>query len=183
MALIQLPIPASTVRSASSSRSRGSWSWIAAANPGPPNQRHHPSSKEAPLGNVGRISTSPEQRAGRRLTGAATRSPPRQRGAQMTKPTAPDRLRRSWLGQRGAAKSSVSEGEFAALADRPQLFGRERARAAEQPLRQRRRARRIAADSGRGRHRQVGPAGRGQATRGQPQLFSEEVRAAFRPLR
>jgi predicted ATP-dependent serine protease len=44
----------------------------------------------------------------------------------MTKPTAPDPLRRSWLGQRGAAKSSVGEGEFAALADRSQLFGRER---------------------------------------------------------
>jgi len=44
----------------------------------------------------------------------------------MTKPTAPDRLRRSWLSQRGAAKSSVGEGELAALAERPQLFGRER---------------------------------------------------------
>jgi DNA-binding CsgD family transcriptional regulator len=45
----------------------------------------------------------------------------------MTKPTAADRLRRSSLSQRGAAKSSsVGEREFAALAERPQLFGRER---------------------------------------------------------
>jgi DNA-binding CsgD family transcriptional regulator len=48
----------------------------------------------------------------------------------MTKPTAADRLRRSSLSQRGAAKSSsVGEREFAALAERPQLFGRERERA------------------------------------------------------
>jgi DNA-binding CsgD family transcriptional regulator len=43
------------------------------------------------------------------------------------KSTAADRLRRSSPSQRGAAKSSsAGEGEFAALAERPQLFGRER---------------------------------------------------------
>jgi predicted ATPase len=44
----------------------------------------------------------------------------------VTKLTAADRPRRSSPSKRGAAKPSIGEGEFAAPADRPQLFGRER---------------------------------------------------------